>query len=80
MHKIHTAHHVVFARKCLIAADYAGVQVEKVVTGYDQTKTPEYLKKNPNGKMPTLETPEGKFIFESNAILRYFARLDKSKG
>ncbi len=45
-----------------------------------ELKTPEYLKKNPNGKVPLLETPNGKFIFESNAILRYVARLDQSKG
>jgi len=43
-------------------------------------KTPEFLKKNPNGKVPVLETPNGKFIWESNAILRYIARLDKSRG
>jgi elongation factor 1-gamma len=79
-HKVHSALHVVFARKVHVAAAYLGLTFEKVVIGYDQTKTPEYLKKNPNGKFPVLETPEGKFLFESNAILRYVARLDKSKG
>lgn len=33
-------------------------------------KTPEYLKKNPLGKVPVLDTPQGA-IWESNAIARY---------
>ncbi|KAI3805166.1 hypothetical protein L1987_27282 [Smallanthus sonchifolius] len=36
--------------------------------------TPEFLKMNPIGKIPVLETPDG-FVFESNAIDRYVARL-----
>ena len=36
--------------------------------------TEEFLEKNPLGKVPVLETPEG-CIFESNAIARYVARL-----
>lgn len=36
-------------------------------------KSEAYLKKNPFGKVPTLETPEGS-IFESHSIMRYFAR------
>ena len=47
---------------------------------FTDLKTLEYLKKNPNGKVPLLETVNNKFIFESNAILRYIARLDKSRG
>lgn len=45
-----------------------------------EIKSAEFLKKNPNGKVPVLETPSGKFLWESNAILRYIARLDKTKG
>ncbi|RRT38787.1 hypothetical protein BHE74_00048443 [Ensete ventricosum] len=37
-------------------------------------KTPEFLKMNPLGKVPVLETPDGP-IFESNAIARYVTRL-----
>jgi elongation factor 1-gamma len=37
-------------------------------------KTPEFLAKNPLGKVPVLETSHG-CIFESNAIARYVARL-----
>jgi len=38
-------------------------------------KTPEFLKMNPIGKIPVLETPDGA-VFESNAIARYVARLN----
>jgi len=37
------------------------------------TRTPEFLKKNPNGRIPTIELDDGTFLFESNAILFYFA-------
>ncbi|KAK6945510.1 Glutathione S-transferase, C-terminal [Dillenia turbinata] len=37
-------------------------------------KTPEFLKMNPIGKVPVLETPDGP-IFESNAIARYVTHL-----
>ncbi|KAK4254464.1 hypothetical protein QN277_009845 [Acacia crassicarpa] len=62
--------------KALIAAEYVGVQV-KVVEDFEMgvsNKTPEFLKMNPIGKVPVLETPDGP-IFESNAIARYVARL-----
>jgi glutathione S-transferase len=38
-----------------------------------ETRTPEFLKKNPNGRIPTLEIEPGKFLAESNAILFYLA-------
>ncbi|MGU3398286.1 glutathione S-transferase family protein [Brucellaceae bacterium D45D] len=37
------------------------------------TRTPEYLGKNPNGKVPLLELEDGRFLAESNAILLYLA-------
>jgi alanyl-tRNA synthetase len=55
------------------AAGWAGVPLEVVqpfVMGVDN-KTPEFLAKNPFGKVPVLETPEGACIFESNAIARF---------
>jgi elongation factor 1-gamma len=64
------------ANKALIAAQYVGVDIE-VPSDFQMgvtNKTPEFLKLNPNGKVPTLETPEGG-VFESNAIARYVARL-----
>ncbi|PQM42270.1 Elongation factor 1-gamma [Prunus yedoensis var. nudiflora] len=64
------------AFKTLIVAEYTGVKVE-LAPDFEMgvtNKTPEYLKLNPIGKVPLLETPDGP-IFESNAIARYVARL-----
>jgi len=38
-----------------------------------ETRTPGFLKKNPNGRIPTIELEDGTFLFESDAILWYFA-------
>ncbi|KAL2538921.1 putative elongation factor 1-gamma 1 [Forsythia ovata] len=64
------------ALKALIAAEYSGVKVE-LAKNFEMgvsNKTPEFLKMNPIGKVPVLETPDGP-IFESNAIARYVTRL-----
>ena len=37
------------------------------------TRTPEYLAKNPNGRVPMLELEDGRLLVESNAILCYLA-------
>jgi len=37
------------------------------------TRTPEFLAKNPNGRIPVLELSDGTFLAESNAILFYLA-------
>jgi glutathione S-transferase len=39
-----------------------------------ETRTPEFLAKNPNGKIPLLEIAPDKFISESNAILYYLSQ------
>jgi glutathione S-transferase len=38
-----------------------------------ETRTPEFLSKNPNGKIPVLEIESGKYLAESNAILIYLS-------
>ena len=38
-----------------------------------ETRTPEFLEKNPNGRIPCLETEDGSFLFESGAIIWYLA-------
>jgi glutathione S-transferase len=38
-----------------------------------ETRQAEFLRKNPNGKIPTLELDDGTFLPESNAILWYLA-------
>jgi glutathione S-transferase len=39
----------------------------------NETRTPEFLAKNPNGRIPALELDDGTVIAESNAILWYLA-------
>ncbi|BAY61872.1 glutathione S-transferase domain-containing protein [Calothrix brevissima NIES-22] len=38
-----------------------------------ETRTPEFLSKNPRGKIPLLEIEPGKYLSESNAILVYLS-------
>jgi len=38
-----------------------------------KTRAPEFLKRNPNGRIPTLELDDGTNLAESNAILWYLA-------
>jgi len=64
--------------KALIAAKYNGVTVEVPAFNFGvDNKTEDFLKKNPLGKVPVLETAEGS-IFESNAIARYVAKLNNN--
>lgn len=39
----------------------------------NETRTPEFLARNPNGRIPALELEDGTCIAESNAILWYLA-------
>lgn len=38
-----------------------------------ETRTPGFLARNPNGKIPLLELPDGRCLAESNAILCFLA-------
>ena len=38
-----------------------------------ETRTPKFLAKFPNGRIPAVELDDGKLLFESNAIITYFA-------
>ncbi|MFP3516603.1 glutathione S-transferase family protein [Pseudomonas sp. SIMBA_077] len=38
-----------------------------------ETETPDFLAKNPNGKVPVLELEDGSYLWESNAILNFLA-------
>jgi glutathione S-transferase len=42
-----------------------------------ETRTLEFLKRNPNGRVPTLELDDGTNLAESNAILWYLAEASK---
>jgi glutathione S-transferase len=37
------------------------------------TRTAEFLQKNPNGRIPLLEIPQGGYLPESHAIISYLA-------
>ena len=50
--------------------EYRWVEVDSSQGG---TRTPEYLAKNANGKVPMLELEDGRILVESNAILCYLA-------
>src|SRR5260221_13769414 len=38
-----------------------------------ETRTPDFLAKNPNGRIPLLELPDGRRLAESNAIIFHLA-------
>ena len=42
--------------------------------GAARTRTPEFLLKNPNGRVPLLELEDGRCLAESNAIISWLAR------
>jgi elongation factor 1-gamma len=79
--KLHSTKENNRAKKVLIVAKYVNVDVDFAVFTMGETnKTAEFLRINPNGKVPVLEVPGEGYIFESNAIARYVAGLDESKG
>lgn len=54
----------------LLGREYEWVPVD-ILKG--DTQTPEFLAKNPNGKIPVLELEDGTCLWESNAILNFLA-------
>jgi elongation factor 1-gamma len=70
------------AFKGLIAAQFSGANVQiapNFVFGKDN-QSPEFLKKFPLGKVPALETDDGKFLVESNAIAYYLSNAQLRGG
>jgi glutathione S-transferase len=53
-----------------LAKPYRWIELDILANG---TRTPEFLAKNPNGRIPTLELDDGTCLAESNAILWYLA-------
>ena len=64
--------------KAVAAISGVPLQIQPFVMGVDNKK-PEFLAKNPFGKVPLLETPDGACVFESNAICRYIAAVRRRK-
>ena len=79
MLKIYGLHTPMFL-KVLWAAEELGVNYQHIPVDLikGETRTPEHLIRHPFGKVPAIEH-EGKFLFESNAILRYMANMSKGK-
>jgi glutathione S-transferase len=52
-----------------------GVRFERIELDIikGETRTPEFLRKFPNGRIPAVELDDNKLLFESNAIISYFA-------
>ena len=53
-----------------IGRTYERIEVDTLKA---ETRTPEFLARNPNGRIPVLELEDGTCIAESNAILFYLA-------
>lgn len=64
-------------RRIIIYCALKGIDdIELVpIVPYKETRTPEFLARNPAGKIPLLETDDGHHIFESQCILQYLEEL-----
>jgi len=66
--------------KIRLAARQLGIPlklVDEYALGSGRTRTPEFLAKNPIGRVPLLETDDGRYLAESGAILFHLAEGTK---
>src|SRR5687767_6837971 len=65
------------AYKVSLLLAHVGISVDVVsldiMADPPETRRPQFLAKNPNGRIPLLELTDGSFLAESNAILVYLA-------
>ncbi|MFZ2155928.1 MAG: glutathione S-transferase family protein [Bradyrhizobium sp.] len=54
----------------LLNAPYRAIEID-ILRG--ESRTPDFLAKNPSGQVPLLEVEKGRYLAESNAILWYVA-------
>jgi glutathione S-transferase len=61
--------------KVRLTLRYLGLPYERVEVDVERrcNRLPEFLAKNPNGRVPLLEVPERGYLAESNAIVWYLA-------
>nr|WP_323777659.1 glutathione S-transferase C-terminal domain-containing protein [Amylibacter sp.] len=70
--KLHWAPASPFARKCVVCAAEAGVELELFLRGGTPILTANMpLEQNPLGKIPALERADGPAIYDSRVITRY---------
>lgn len=62
--------------KVKYTAEYLGIPYEWIpIDGRKgETRTPEFLKRNPAAQMPVVEFDDGRCLAQSNAIIRYLAQ------
>jgi glutathione S-transferase len=67
------------AYKVRLLLSHLGLKFQRIEFNVDDgsTRTADFLSKNPNGKVPTICLTDGSYLFESNAILYYFAEGTK---
>lgn len=61
--------------KCRLLLAQLGIAYTRVELDIDkgETRSQDFLAKNPNGRIPTLQLEDGTYLAESNAILCYLA-------
>lgn len=70
------------AQKVFWLLDELGLDHQQIDAGrtFGIVDTPDYLAKNPNGLVPTIEEDDGFVLWESNAVIRYLAASAKSEA
>jgi glutathione S-transferase len=63
-----------------IVLEWIGKPYEAVAVPRDRLKSPEYLRINPAGSVPALETDEGWPLTQNSAILHYLAERNPEAG
>ena len=53
-----------------LGTDYRWIEID---SAHGDTRTPQFLAMNPNGRVPILQLEDGRILAESNAILCYLA-------
>lgn len=78
MFRIYGQHTPMFL-KTVIAAEEIGCPYEVIAVDLTkgETRSPENVRRHPFGKVPVLEH-NGRFVFESNAIMKYMAGVAES--
>jgi glutathione S-transferase len=61
--------------KCRLLLHQLGIPFERIEVDIrrGESRTPEFLARNPTGRIPTLQLEDGSYLAESNAILWYLA-------